>query len=162
MFTDITKCRELEHPPQAWRLGVAQVLPWLYLGGQEDVCQIIAQADLWIDFRHELPTNRVIYLPEHVAYHRIPFQDGNLEVFKEIFPQIKAMLDQVKQENKQAVLSCHAGVSRSALMALWYLADHVQDYTQALETIRNVRPYFEPHMKFQPLLKQLEQMFRKK
>ena len=161
MYTDITTNILEQDPPQQWRLGAAHITPWLYLGGQEDVCQVLSSVDLWVDFRDLQPTNRKIFLPEHVTYQRLPFKDGHLEALHTTLPEAKNILDEARKNNKKTLISCHAGVSRSAVLALWCLAEEMGDYEEAYQRVRAVRPYIEPHEKFHPFLEELKKRYRR-
>ena len=142
------------------RIGITKVFDWLYLGGEEDVCQILNEVDVWIDFRHFGEWNRRIFLPDHVFYIRMPFKDGDAEKAKVILPKAKKMIDEFKVENKKVLISCHAGLSRSAILALWLLAEELNDYEQAWVQLTNSRPYFEPHENFFELLMKIKENVR--
>jgi protein-tyrosine phosphatase len=158
MYDDIVRSPHEADPPKDWRFGASQLSPWLFIGGQEDVCQVLHHVDVWFDFRHVLPTNRKIYLPPHVAYYRMPFPDGDIQSLYEILPKIDATL---KAQQQKVLVSCHAGVSRSAVVALYLLCKENGDFAKSWETIVKARPYVLPHDHFQPFIRHLKQSFAK-
>lgn len=37
-----------QDPPEEHRFGVTKLTDWLFLGGEEDVCQVLDSIDVWI------------------------------------------------------------------------------------------------------------------
>jgi len=128
---------------------------WLFLGGEEDVCQVLEEVDVWIDLRHFGRWNRKIFLPDQVVLVRMPFKDGDLEKAKIILPICKDIALKAKNEGKKVLLSCHAGVSRSALLALMVLAEEFQSTEKAWWRLKTERPHVEFHENFEPLVKEI-------
>lgn len=138
------------------RFGITKVCDWLFLGGEEDVCQILNEIDVWIDFRHFGEWNRKIFLPESVIYIRMPFKDGDIKKAREILPQAKKLIEGFKFDGKKVLISCHAGVSRSAILALWVLAEELVNYEKAWIQLIGARPHIEPHENFMELLIEIQ------
>lgn len=167
---------KIYHFAEGHRAGATQVLPWLWLGGEEDVDEPLygkllkpehvtphavsaePKVHLWIDFRHDTPFNRKIYVPPSVAYIAMPFRDGDLEKAGRVLPLAKTLLDRVHEEGKSALISCHAGVSRSAVLALWCMAEE-RDYEWAWRTLLFMRPHVAPHPVFEPILSELARSY---
>lgn len=167
---------KIYHFAEGHRAGATQVLPWLWLGGEEDVDEPLygkllmpehvtphsvsaePKVHLWIDFRNDLPHNRRIYIPHSVTYISMPFRDGDLEAARRILPLAKLVLDRVREEGKSALITCHAGVSRSAVLALWCMAEE-KGYEWAWCNLLLMRPHVAPHPEFDPILQELAQQY---
>lgn len=156
---DVTHDSLLSDPPEAAG-GYVKVLDWLFLAGEEDVDEILPYVDVWIDFRHVSPWNRVIKCPEHVRYIRIPFCDGDLEAAETAIPIAKTIVDYCHEIGKKVLISCHAGISRSATLALWVLAERT-GYEKAWLELKKKQPYFEPDENFWPLLDEIKALTNK-
>jgi protein-tyrosine phosphatase len=151
-MNDIVLSINQQDPPEEHRFGITQLADWLFLGGEEDVCQVLDQVDIWIDLRHLDRWNRKIFLPNHVVLVRSPFKDGDLEKAKEILPMCKDIAIKAHKQGKKVLVSCHAGVSRSALLALMILCDFM-NAEEAFLKIKFARPHVEFHDNFSPIVR---------
>lgn len=156
VLVDVTNDPDLEDPPNTDKeelLQPCQVIPdWLWLAGEDEVHLVLPHVDVWIDFRHYTPNSRRIFVPDHIHYIRMPLVDGDLEAAQIIFPAAKALIKHFRDQEKKILVSCHAGVSRSATLCLWILAEQYLDFDKAWEHMKAIRPYFSPDEGFQPLL----------
>jgi protein-tyrosine phosphatase len=157
MFNDVVLENNQQDPPEKHRFGVSKLTDWLFLGGEEDVCQILDKVDVWIDFRNFGRWNRKIFLPNHVVLIRMPFKDGDLEKAEVILPICKDIVLKAKNDGKKILVSCHAGASRFALLVLMVLAD-VMGVEDAMLKIMAERTIIEFHDNFIPLV---EKIFKK-
>lgn len=155
MFNDVVLENNQQDPPEKHRFGVSKLTDWLFLGGEEDVCQILDKVDVWIDFRNFGRWNRKIFLPNHVVLIRMPFKDGDLEKAEVILPICKDIVLKAKNDGKKILVSCHAGVSRSALLALMVLAEEFQSAEKAWRRLKIERPHVEFHDNFRSLVKEI-------
>lgn len=133
------------------------VLPWLYLCGENSVLSIINKIDIWIDFRNELPTNLEIGVSDNVVVIKMPFIDGDLNMAQKIYPIAKLILDRAKINGQTALVSCHKGLSRSALLALWCMAEEM-GYQRAYDKMKLINPDFNPDIHFISILEQIKRM----
>lgn len=154
---DVTHDPDLAFEPDREECSATQVLNWLYIGGEDEVDSVLPKVDAWIDLRHFSYMNRRIYVPQQVTYLRFPFEDGNLDEARRVLPLAKCVLDKLKAEGKHVLVSCHAGVSRSALLALWMMAEEM-GYEKAWCTLKALRPQVEIDKRFLPLLQEIEQV----
>lgn len=154
MTDNISEQDEPNWTPQ----GVTKITEWLFLGGEDDVHEIINEIDIWIDFRDFSKWNRVIYVPEEVIYVRIPFKDGDNKKVKSALNIAKNIIDQNKNKYK-ILISCHAGFSRSALLATWVLAEETGDLDVAFREIKSKRPYVEFHENFSCFVQELRNKY---
>jgi len=134
-----------------------QVLPWLYLCGEKQIESVINKVDVWIDFRNELSTNLEIKIPNNIVTIKLPFIDGDLEKAKKIYPMTKLILNQIKSSNQKALISCHRGASRSALMALWCMAEEM-GYQKAYDKMKMINPELNIDVHFMPIIEQIKRM----
>lgn len=153
-MNDITTIFHEQQEPNMSPQGVTKVLDWLWLGGEDDVDQILESVDVWIDFRHFNRWNRIIYLPGHVTYIRMPFMDGDKDRVKDVLSAAKSMIDSLN-ESKNVLISCHAGFSRSALLATWILSERMNGFDEAWLELKNRRPYVEFHENFDDFVHKL-------
>jgi protein-tyrosine phosphatase len=139
--------------------GAIQVLPWLYLCGYRQVDSVINKVDIWIDFRNELPTNLKINVPSNVVDIKMPFVDGDLDKAKKVYPMAKLILNQAKINGQKVLVSCHAGASRSALLALWCMAEEM-GYEKAYSKMKLINPNLKIDNEFAPIIKQIKGMYK--
>lgn len=155
LFNDVVLERDKQDPPDEFRYGVSKLTDWLFLGGEEDVCQVLGEIDIWLDFRHFGKWNRKIFLPDKVVLIRMPFEDGDVDKAKVILPMCKDLVLKARDQGKKVLLSCHAGVSRSALLALMILVDELGDPERAWFRLKEKRPHVEFHDNFLPIVKDI-------
>jgi len=136
-----------------------QVLPWLYLSGEKEVETIINKVDIWIDFRNELPTNLEIDVPNNVVIVKLPFIDGDIEKAKKIYPIAKLILDRAKINGQKVLVSCHKGLSRSALLTLWCMAEEM-GYERAYSKMKLINPNLNIDFRFIPIIEQIKGMYK--
>ncbi|QGG48004.1 dual specificity protein phosphatase family protein [Heliorestis convoluta] len=128
-----------------------KIFPWLYLGGEEEVESIIDRVDIWIDFRDEDIDNLFIKIPENVVVIRMPFLDGDEKAAKKIYPIAKLIIDTARRQNKKILISCHMGISRSATLALWLMAEEM-GYEKAYRRLKSIRSIVCPDRRFQSII----------
>lgn len=146
---DFTFDLELADVVDPLLFGASEILEGrLYLAGEAEVSPVLHQIDAWIDFRHDSEWNQVIYIPSHVTYVRLPICDGDGERAKIVFPLAHDLILDLIHQGKRVVASCHAGISRSALVVWWVLADYLGDRDQAWLTLKRRRPGVDIHEGF--------------
>jgi len=134
-----------------------QVLSWLYLCGEKQVEQSLDKVDIWIDFRNELSTNLEIKVPNNVVVIKLPFIDGDLEKAKKVYPIAKLILKQAKNNGQKVLVSCHQGLSRSALLALWCMAEEM-GYEKAYDKMKLINSNLKIDINFIPIIEQIKRM----
>lgn len=145
---------DFDTPDADIAFGITRVLPWLWLGGEEDIDFEQLKVDVWIDFRQEMRWNRRIWTPKGLTIIKMPFQDGDLFLAESILPLAKLILSDIKEKGKKALISCHAGVSRSALLALWVLSEEL-GFEKAWLELKRLRPIVEINPNLLPLIQKL-------
>lgn len=136
-----------------FRLGVSQITENLFLGGEDDVSEVLPFVDVWLDLRDEGLWNRIIEIPEHVVYIRIPIADGDGDRAYQVFWKAKQIVRMVLAEGDRVLVSCHSGVSRSVVVVWWVLSEMFQDPEAAWSLLKRKRPSVEPHEGFVPFIR---------
>ena len=136
------------------KFGVTEVTDQLFLGGEEDVSDVLDEVDLWVDLRDDGPFNRVVEIPRHVVYVRIPIKDGDSERAAPVFKKAKQLVDASIAAGEKVLVSCHAGFSRSALLAWWVLSEQTGDPESAWCSLKSKRHWIEPHENFWPFIEE--------
>ena len=143
-------CLMYEHqlPDYAYVKGYSEVLPGLFIAGEDDVDRLlygeeearhfnnhftfatkpVPQIDCWIDLRDSRDSNRKVYVPDSVQKVDFPFKDGNVEEARAVIPQALACLTDCMAQGKRVLVSCHEGKSRSCLLVLLYLKTKMQAF----------------------------------
>ena len=141
-------------PKDSFAAGITEIVEGLFVGGEEDVSDVLPFVQVWIDLRDENPWNRIVEIPSHVVYMRIPIADGDIHRAYPVFRYAKHIAEHTLQQGEKVVISCHAGVSRSAVLAWWILADMWKDPQKAWSHIKQKRPCVEPDDRFLPFIKE--------
>jgi protein-tyrosine phosphatase len=136
------------------RVGVTQVTGQLFLGGQEDVTEALPHIQVWVDLRSEGMWNRVVEIPSHVTYIRIPIVDGDSNRASQVFKKAKQIVQSSIEEGEKVLVSCHAGISRSVVLVWWVFANQLQDAEKAWSILKLKRPIIEPDERFFPFIKE--------
>ena len=104
-------------PYQPYTLKHVYVYDWLILGDLRDAITLTTDAVLSVfneaDYYKEYFSNKewcVIDIMDH--------SDENIEIH---FEKAFEFLDNIKNQNKTCIIHCHAGINRSATIALAYL-----------------------------------------
>jgi protein-tyrosine phosphatase len=136
------------------KIGITQVTEQLFLGGQEDVSDILPDVQVWVDLRSEGIWNRIVEIPSHVTYIRMPIVDGDAQRAKQVFLKAKQIIEMSLEAGEKVVVSCHAGVSRSVVVAWWILADQMEDAEKAWCELKMKRPAIEPDERFSEFIRE--------
>lgn len=152
---DFTFKKGAGQEPEDFRYGITEVTDQLFLGGEEDVCQVLSDVQVWVDLRNEAWSSRIVEIPEHVTYIRIPIADGDTLRAENVLSKAKQIIDLSLTAGEKVVVSCHAGVSRSAVIAWWILAEKLQDAERAWALLKSRRHHIEPDEGFFPFIEKV-------
>ncbi|AKA44400.1 dual specificity protein phosphatase family protein [Paenibacillus polymyxa] len=137
------------HPSDdEYKIGITQVTDQLFLGGEEDVSEVFPQVQVWVDLRSEGAWNRIVEIPSHITYIRIPINDGDAARADQVFSKAKDIIELSLTAGEKVVLSCQAGISRSVVVAWWILAKQLCDAEKAWSILKLKRPAIEPDEAF--------------
>lgn len=136
------------------RAGITQATDQLFLGGEEDVSEALPFVQVWVDLRNEGCFNRIVEIPLHVTYIRIPIADGDINRAFQVFSKAKHIIQTSIDNGEKVVVTCRAGVSRSVVLVWWILAEQWKDPNKAWNFLKWKRPFIEPDERFSPFIKE--------
>lgn len=142
-------------------LSVSQILPWLYLGSQDVI------------FDYELLKSKNIThilsigipCPPYPDITNIYFDALDVEEFRiaDLFQKCIETIEKVHQDSGIIYVHCNAGVSRSPTIVTAYLMQNSKmSSTEAINTIKLVRPKINPNRGFLEQLRDFEKLIIKK
>ncbi|KAI1301713.1 Dual specificity protein phosphatase 8 [Halotydeus destructor] len=130
--------------------GPTKILPFLYLGSQNDSMNKQLLRDLNITY--ELNVSNSCPKSEFVAeasFLRIPVNDNYTEKLLPHFPKAFHFLDLVRESSGCALVHCLAGISRSATIAIAYVMKHLGlSCDDAYRYVKSKRPSISPNFNF--------------
>lgn len=93
----------------------------------------------------------------NIEWHRLVIDDDKDERISEHFFKVHSIISQANTDNKNVVVHCAAGMSRSATLVLAYLMiENRWCFEEAFNYVKNRRPIIEPNIGFVKQLKGLE------
>ncbi len=158
---DVIK-NENDVPPYV-QLNVSRITEHIYLGGmiydpmllerfidQENIQAILT---IWNDAKPIVPSIG------ELDHHYININDTLNANIAQHFPSTFGFLQQkIEVENKRVYVHCHAGVSRSAVVVIHYLAKHTgKDLPEVAAFVSEHRPDIYPNSSF---IQQLVDQFK--
>ncbi len=135
------------------------VLPNLWLGSIEALLdpKIMGRVSAVVSAvtRDRLPDDMLACFLNGRASLRVPIYDTKDEPIELYFESAAAFIHVHLSNGKGVLIHCHAGVSRSVTLLVYYMMRHRGYRTpeEALEKIREVRPYVRPNSGFLRKLK---------
>lgn len=150
---DFTFRREGQESDDSLKVGITRVTDQLYFGGEEDVSDILPFVQVWVDLRDEGYFNRIVKIPSRVTYIRIPIADGDIERALSVFSKAKQIIQKSLSNKKKVVITCHAGINRSAVLVWRILAEQWNNPERSWLYIKNIRPCVEPDKRFLPFIR---------
>ncbi|XP_067942079.1 dual specificity protein phosphatase 12-like [Watersipora subatra] len=141
---------------------VVQVLEHLYLGSFDDVMKHIelsenhvhVQAVLTVDLK---PLNCEV--SAQFCYKHIPILDMENENLLVHLDDAVSFMDNHRLDNKDVIVHCTAGQSRSAAVVIAYLMWKLQmDYKDSFEYLKKLKPDIRPNRGFEEQLTMYEHM----
>lgn len=131
------------------RFEISKIISGLYLGGEESAMNkellkknnvsVILNITNYIPFYHET----------EFTYHRIPIIDSHNVNIKQYFDDTFKIIDDVIMDNKNILVHCHAGISRSATIVIAYIMKkNKMKINEAYKFVHEKRPCIEPNIGF--------------
>ena len=98
---------------------------------------------------------------DNCVYHSYPLEDTNDEKIDSIFEETSSIIQQCYLQNKRVLVHCHAGVSRSSTIILYYMMKYL-DFTlkDAFDHCFSKRPIVRPNEGFAKTLQSYEKVLR--
>lgn len=140
----------LSQPCMPTNLGPTRILPFLYLGSQDDALdkQILRDHNI----SYELNVSTACPKPEFIHdshFLRIAVNDNYNENLLPYFPKAFNFLDKVRESNGCAIVHCLAGISRSATVAISYVMRHLNmSSDDAYRYVKSKRATISPNFNF--------------
>jgi protein-tyrosine phosphatase len=92
-----------------------------------------------------------------IDWHRLVIDDDKDERISEHFFKVHTIISQALADNKNVIVHCAAGMSRSATLVLAYLMiENRWHYEEAYNFVKKRRPIIDPNIGFVKQLKALE------
>lgn len=93
----------------------------------------------------------------NIEWHRLVIDDDPEEKISEHFFKVHDIISKAVSENKNVVVHCAAGMSRSATLVLAYIMiENRWEYEEAYSYVKKRRELIEPNIGFSKQLKALE------
>ncbi|GAB6018549.1 hypothetical protein CHUAL_000244 [Chamberlinius hualienensis] len=131
-------------------LGPTRILPFLYLGSQNDAINRDVLKDHDITYELNVSTNcpKPDFIMDH-QFMRIPVNDNYSEKLLPHFNKAFHFLDKVRQANGCVLVHCLAGISRSPTIAIAYVMRHLRvSSEEAYRYVKSKRASISPNFNF--------------
>jgi protein-tyrosine phosphatase len=93
-------------------------------------------------------------------WHRLVIDDDRNENISQYFSKVHKIISEADVDNKNVIVHCAAGISRSATLVLAYLMiENKWEYEEAYLFLKSKRPIIEPNVGFITQLRDLESTF---
>jgi len=144
------QCLATSTPPN---VGPSQILPFLYLGSQEDALSTKVMQDNHITHVINVSTTgqKAPFLDGKDDEHflRIPVIDCLNAQLLPYFDQAYSFIEKARQDNGRVFIHCLAGISRSPALAMAYIMRHLNlSADDAYRYIKARRSYISPNFNF--------------
>lgn len=130
--------------------GPTRILPFLYLGSQQDALSKDTLKDHNIQYELNITTScpKPEFIPES-HFLRIAVNDNYNENLLPYFPKAFSFLDNVRESGGCAIIHCLAGISRSATVCISYVMRHLcLSSDDAYRYVKSKRATISPNFNF--------------
>ncbi|CAI4229622.1 unnamed protein product [Auanema sp. JU1783] len=144
--------------------GPTQILPFLFLGSQQDALdeESIRKHKIThvLNLSIACPRAASIILEEN--FMRIPVNDNYQEKLSPFFDEAYNFLERVRKSKANVLIHCLAGISRSPTVAISYIMKHKRmSSDEAYRFVKERRPTISPNFNFMGQLLEYEQQLVK-
>uniref|UniRef100_A0A915BW81 protein-tyrosine-phosphatase n=1 Tax=Parascaris univalens TaxID=6257 RepID=A0A915BW81_PARUN len=143
--------------------GPTEILPFLYLGSQQDALDPALLNKYGIQYVINLSVNcpRPESVKQEGHFMRIPVNDSYQEKLLPHFEEAFKFLDKVSQRGSVVLIHCLAGISRSPTLAIAYIMrQNKWTSEQAYRFVKEKRPSISPNFNFMGQLLEYESQLR--
>lgn len=142
--------------------GPTKILPFLYLGSQQDAMDQDTLSKYGIDYILNMSVG--CPKPDFVQdehFMRIAVNDSNSEKLLPYFERAFEFLDKVKEANSCVLVHCLAGISRSPTLAIAFVMRHLHmSSEEAYRYVKEKRPAISPNFNFLGQLLEFEKQLK--
>ncbi|CAJ0959650.1 unnamed protein product, partial [Mesorhabditis belari] len=143
--------------------GPTQILPFLYLGSQQDALdqETLKKHNITYVLNLSLtcPKSDILQSDEH--FMRIPVNDNYQEKLLPYFVQAFNFLEKVRERGAVVLIHCLAGISRSPTVAISYIMRHKKmGSDEAYRFVKSKRESISPNFNFMGQLLEYERILR--
>jgi len=142
--------------------GPTRILPFLYLGSQQDAHNKQLLLDHHIHYEVNVSTN--CPKPDFIEdsnFFRLPVNDSYGEKLLPYFVKATQFIDQVRESNGCVLVHCLAGISRSPTVAIAYVMRHLKmTFDDAFRYVKSKRTTISPNFNFLGQLLEYERQLR--
>lgn len=143
-------------------VGPTRILPFLYLGSQEDA--LSADIVKVNEITYILNVSTTCIKPANISdahFLRIPVNDNYSAKLTPYFEQAFQFLDKVRESNGCCLVHCLAGISRSPTLAIAYIMKHLNmSSDDAYRYVKDKRPTISPNFNFLGQLLEFEKQLK--
>jgi len=143
-------------------VGPTRILPFLYLGSQQDAHNRQLLLDYHINYEVNVSTN--CPKPDFIQdshFFRLPVNDNYGEKLLPYFVQATQFIDQVRDSHGYVLVHCLAGISRSPTVAIAYVMRHLKmTFDDAFRYVKSKRTTISPNFNFLGQLLEYERQLR--
>ncbi|XP_070578410.1 dual specificity protein phosphatase 10-like [Ptychodera flava] len=140
-------------------LPPAQILPFLYIGGDKDASDIKLMERLKIKYILNVTSHIPLYFEKtaDIVYKRLPASDNCQQNLTQYFEEASEFIDDARHKGLNVLVHCQAGISRSATICISYIMKHTKmTMTDAYQYIKHKRPIISPNLNFMGQLMEFE------
>nr|CCD15809.1 unnamed protein product [Trypanosoma congolense IL3000] len=134
-----------------------KVLPFLFIGSVRTAQTQAVYRELLIEYVLTVGRCMEVLLEPDMRHHTLPVDDVPDENIRSVFDEAFEFIDKARDNGKNVLVHCFAGVSRSATIVVAYMMSrHGYSLDEALELMKNARPEAQPNEGFMNTLRQYD------
>ncbi|XP_067098406.1 dual specificity protein phosphatase 10 [Osmerus mordax] len=150
----------LPSTPDIENTQLTPILPFLYLGNEQDAQDLHQLQRLNISFILNVTTHLPLYHYDTglFSYKRLPATDSNKQNLRQYFEEAFEFIEEAQRAGQGLLIHCQAGVSRSATIVIAFLMKHTwMTMTDAYKFVKTRRPIISPNLNFMGQLLEFEE-----
>ncbi|XP_066982371.1 uncharacterized protein [Macrobrachium rosenbergii] len=144
-------------------VGPTRILPFLYLGSQQDANnrQLLSDHNILYELNVSVSCPKPDFVQDS-HFMRIPVNDNFSEKLLPYFNDAFHFIDKVRESGGCVLVHCLAGISRSATVAIAYVMKHLRlPFDEAYMYVKTRRPTISPNINFVGQLAELDRQLKR-